>query len=400
MTAMELVEPGSAIWRPARLVRSFWQSQSTAMALLGFTKLIFPGRPSQAVTFVPLLNDLSLTNAADRRRIAIPMRLLSSRRHSARVAKLADALSEDSDILYIQSRDFSSISRSLGLLNGRKVIFTFSDAFFFGSESGCHSENPQICDAAAPAISDDIRKAFNRFDLIVCGSSEQMRQICSLGLATPSKCVVLLDPIDTETYAYQRGIRAPIGNGPLRVAWEGFVDNIPSLNALSSALTKASAARRIELVVLCSRSRRTPYRGTVDNEELAKLLLPGCNVRFVEWTPQNASREMSLAHIGVNPVLPDRFNWSKPANKSAILNWFGLPVIASANPSNQEWIENGRTGFSAATPEEWFDAFVSINDMALKKMSVASENKAKQLMKNYRSNFLASLQRVTDVRIK
>jgi glycosyltransferase involved in cell wall biosynthesis len=86
-------------------------------------------------------------------------------------------------------------------------------------------------------------------------------------------------------------------------------------------------------------------------------------------------------------VLPDRFNWPKPANKSVILNWFGLPVIASANRSNLEWIKYGSNGFTALTDDEWFNALISFDDRSLARMQVASERKAKYFMKNYHREF-------------
>ena len=354
-------------------------------------------QPRAHVIFVPMIDDLLHRNPADRRRIEIPAAMATEVGYRTSIMRFSAALETDSDVVYLQTRDFDALSRNMDQLKrgGRKVIYSFSDALFCSPSSRCHYED-RFHDRAVPAppINDQVRDCFSAFDLIIAGSEEQMAQMIQLGLMRADKCVCLLDPIDEAAYRPNDSARASIAGDRLRIVWEGFIDNVPSLSVAAEGLARVAREIPIELCVLTSAKRRNVFLGTDDNAVLAKTLLPGVPLRFVEWSADASSAEMSRAHIGINPVLDDPFNWAKPANKSVILNYFGLPVVASTNKANKTWIVPGMNGFVAANADEWEWALRAFSDESIAKMSAHARRAARRVQRDYPSTLDTIFKRV------
>lgn len=153
------------------------------------------------------------------------------------------------------------------------------------------------------------------------------------------------DVIAPEFFAFRKEHRE---HRPVTIVWTGYVDNIPYLEEVEGALERLSRRYPIELRVITSTHRRTPYRDTEDN----RAIVAGYDfpARFVEWRLDNAWSELFAGDIGIAPV-PRGI--AKSANKAATYMALGLPVVVSRTEDYQQAVQQGKTGFLCSTSQEW-----------------------------------------------
>ncbi len=126
-----------------------------------------------------------------------------------------------------------------------------------------------------------------------------------------------------------------------KLVWIGQPSTLPSLDLMQKHL--AAAAGRLpglELRVICSRFPS----------------LEGIRVLPYRWSAADETAAVADGDIGVN-WLPDD-QWSRGKCGLKVLQYMaaGLPVVANPVGMNRQMVEHGRTGFLAATPQEWADA--------------------------------------------
>jgi glycosyltransferase involved in cell wall biosynthesis len=99
-------------------------------------------------------------------------------------------------------------------------------------------------------------------------------------------------------------------------------------------------------------------------------------IRRVAWDPVGVYQHMQAADIGIIPVDPVAEqqaastvpNWMvKSENRLTMKMSLGLPVVASPVPAYQPVLEQGKNGFLATSPADWFECLDALRDPVLRR---------------------------------
>lgn len=89
-------------------------------------------------------------------------------------------------------------------------------------------------------------------------------------------------------------------------------------------------------------------------------LLPPEKVRFIRWSVEDEVRVLHSMSIGLMPLADDTWARGKCAFKMLQYMGVGLPVIVSPVGMNGEVLEKGDIGLAASSPDEWYEALLSL----------------------------------------
>jgi ubiquinone/menaquinone biosynthesis C-methylase UbiE len=311
------------------------------------------------VLFVPLV-DRACSNPSDRRRILLPAEFLRNYGAEVAVVNKENVLNVNSNVIYSQDRDYRFWLENIDAVtrNGRRLVFSFSDAIGLGERSWAHSFDA-YCEKATHIDANCVQKDLGMFlekccAYVFAGSDVQKRFICSLAPGIAAKTGVLADPIDVETYNVQlvEGTRYK-KDRRFTLIWEGFCDNVPYLLVCANAIRRLGIRIPLKVIVVCSGKRRSEFLGTTDNAELVQKIL-GAVAEFHTWDVNTISELMAIADVGLAPAFMDcSFAAAKPENKAVIYNYMKLPVVASPTQACRQFVRDGANGFIAATQEDW-----------------------------------------------
>jgi len=359
----------AAFQRPALLNALIqFQSPEVTRLKLGLTRrhlasLKLQPRPPR-VLFVPLV-DPSCTNPSDRRRIELVSEGLRDLGWEAAIMPCEEAAHTWCDALFIQDRDWKFWNRHIDRLKreGKTLVLTISDLAGSDAVSKAHSEAAFLGNAGNVDRSAE-RAAMERFlascDLILAGSGVQAENLIQIARGRKLNIRTEYDPIDIQVYN-NAATPIPRISNQVRIVWEGFYDNVPYLAVVGEALREVSKEIPLRLVVATSAQRRSLFMGTTDNRELASKLVGQDLIEFHEWAPQTISGIIRSCDIGIVPGFSDDpFSMAKPPNKAIIFNHFGLPVVASATPANEEWLNGAQSGFVVNDTEGWVKALKTL----------------------------------------
>ncbi len=160
-------------------------------------------------------------------------------------------------------------------------------------------------------------------------------------------CGVTIIPtcIDMDRHTLKGyGDKAP--DAPVILGWTGIRDNLGYLDAVQEAVRELSGTRRIELLVV---SDGEYHPG-------------GVPTRNVPWTPENEIAVLQEADIGLMPLVDTPRARGKCAFKALQFMGVGTPVVLSPVGMNADVVEQGVSGFCAATTEEWRNALQQLVD--------------------------------------
>ena len=112
----------------------------------------------------------------------------------------------------------------------------------------------------------------------------------------------------------------------------------------------------------------------ISDFELHSEVLPIDNV---PWSQATETAELASATIGIAPMREDPWTRGKCGLKVLQYMASGLPVITSPYGVNRELVEEGETGFHAASKQQWLDAIQTLaGDLALQNaMGAAARQK-------------------------
>jgi glycosyltransferase involved in cell wall biosynthesis len=149
---------------------------------------------------------------------------------------------------------------------------------------------------------------------------------------------VSIVPMAVDTDRYAPATPLPAGT-PLRVGWVGTRTSQPNLEAVVEPLARLSRSHGATLSVVADQPLR----------------FDGVPVEFTPWSWEVEVPRMQRCQIALVPVKPDGWSPWKFYYKLIQCMSMGIPVVASAIGSNLEIVEDGRTGFLASTPDEWYE---------------------------------------------
>jgi glycosyltransferase involved in cell wall biosynthesis len=159
-----------------------------------------------------------------------------------------------------------------------------------------------------------------------------------------SRCVEIVPmAVDTERYVSA----PPLGqDAPLRVGWVGTRTSQTNLEAVVEPLARLHQSHGATLSVVADEP----------------LSFDGVPVEFTPWSWEVEVPSMHRCQIALVPVRPDTWSPWKFYYKLVQCMSMGIPVVASPMGSNLEIVEDGRTGFFADTPDEWYDRMRQLAD--------------------------------------
>ncbi|MDD5698607.1 MAG: glycosyltransferase [Victivallaceae bacterium] len=115
----------------------------------------------------------------------------------------------------------------------------------------------------------------------------------------------------------------------------------------------------------------------IARKALAERRIAGVKMRFEDWAPERETELLLRSHVGIMPLTDDDFSRGKSAFKLIQYAAAGLPAIASPVGENVKIVENCRTGFLAASENEWLEALDKlINDKRLYSAMAAAAREA------------------------
>jgi len=174
-------------------------------------------------------------------------------------------------------------------------------------------------------------------DHVVVPSTELFRFYAERSAA----CTLIPDPIELQVSRDAIGWRR-ISHGasekPLTLVWVGHRTNWEDLQQVQPVLA-AAGGRRYRLV-------------TVSDH-------PGATFR---WRPGSVKRHVLGGDVGIVPTLGGPRKEMKSHNRVTLFMALGLPVVGGDIPAYREVIEHGRTGYLAATAEDWRRALEALAD--------------------------------------
>lgn len=177
-------------------------------------------------------------------------------------------------------------------------------------------------------------------DLVTAGNAYLARQ-ASL-YVEPQRVHLLPTCVDPSLYPLAAHERS---DGHLALAWIGQHSTLPCLNQARPMLAAASRALpRLELRVICNQFPQ----------------LEGVRVVPRQWSAAHEARELASADVGLSWLPNDPWSLGKCGLKVLQYMAAGLPVVANPVGMNLEMVRHGRTGFLAATRQEWVAALARL----------------------------------------
>ncbi len=132
------------------------------------------------------------------------------------------------------------------------------------------------------------------------------------------------------------------------IGWTGLASNFKYLDNIEPVLSRFIEEHdRAELMLISDR----PWK---------HRLLPPEKVKFIRWSVEEEVSVLHSMSVGIMPLADDKWSWGKCAFKMLQYMAVGLPVIVSPVGMNRDVLEKGDIGLGAGSPDEWYEALVSL----------------------------------------
>lgn len=107
------------------------------------------------------------------------------------------------------------------------------------------------------------------------------------------------------------------------------------------------------------------------------LTSPHLSIKNMAWSENDEAMELSKAHVGLAPLTNN--NWTKGKCALKILQYMatGLPVISSPVGVNAYVVENGVSGYLAASIKEWSEHIVKMSNEKDKLAEMGNQGKTR-----------------------
>ena len=138
----------------------------------------------------------------------------------------------------------------------------------------------------------------------------------------------------------QRHKEAYAARGPVRVVWEGMVENLGFMERVNPIVHQVArdSRKQLELIYYSNVPRRAD-RG----------------VQYVPWKLSRWEQRLVGADVAIVIKPPeDPIQRRKPPTKVQNYMAAGLPVVCTPSEADRLVVEDGRTGFFAHSEDEWY----------------------------------------------
>ncbi|MHC4084404.1 MAG: glycosyltransferase family 4 protein [Planctomycetota bacterium] len=291
------------------------------------------------------------------------------RQHISRLAEHGVIVTEHmpfSEKTYCFPGPFKAVNRISSLFRSREAdIVWISRGFVEGYETFERLlKRPRILDV------DDavwLRRPFGRFtmpdvaramDAVIAGNTylaEYFGRYCKEVHVVPTA-------IDLDRFTL-RPESANEQQDRFVIGWTGLASNFKYLETIEPVLSRfLREYDRAELMLISDR----PWE---------HRLLPPEKVRFTPWSVEKEALVLHLMSVGIMPLSDDRWSRGKCAFKMLQYMAVGLPVIVSPVGMNRDVMEKGDVGLAASSPDEWYEALVSLYEDRSHGVKLGSEGR-------------------------
>jgi len=167
---------------------------------------------------------------------------------------------------------------------------------------------------------------------VICASQYVLRYVQSAG----NDGIIIPTIVDTNVF---KPLHRPPRDLPV-IGWVGSHSTAQYLKLIAEAMQRLAHRRAFLLRV-------------VGAERL--IVIEGVHVENVEWTLDGELGFFQGLDIGVYPIIEDDWSRGKTGFKAIQYMSVGVPPVCSPVGEVPEVVEDGVTGFLAATTEEWVD---------------------------------------------
>ncbi len=280
---------------------------------------------------------LVLTNnpqrASFRQRIAVYLDILRAVGVNCEVFQLPSGVVARKK-LFSRARDFDAVllhKKCLNLHDGlwlrrcsRKIIYDFDDAIMY---------SPKRPESNRTSHYRLFVRQVKLVDMAIAGNeylASHARGLCD-------RVEVLPTGLDTNEYKICKPQKE---DGRLRLVWIGSSSTLAYLEGIKPALEQLGA-RFPDLVlrIIC--------------DEFFDI--KNVRVEKRKWTLLTQFSELVTSDIGLAPLVDNRFTRGKCGFKVLQYQSSGLPVVSSPVGVNAQYVEDGLTGFHAASNEQWVE---------------------------------------------
>jgi len=250
----------------------------------------------------------------------------------------------DYDFVVIHRKRFGPLWTWYLRRKAKSVVFDFDDAIMFHDS---HSTTQQ---------SSSRRRQFIRMvraaDLVFCGNEFIRRHAAAYN----SNSVLLPTVIDVERYPQ----KTYADDHKITLGWIGSHSTLPYLRQLSPVFESLGCLRNdLELKIVCDRF----------------FDLQNMPVQKVVWSHETEVAEIQSFDIGLMPLSDDVWSKGKCGLKILQCHAAGVPVVASPVGANTKLVEEGLTGWLAATHDDWVEKIERLADDALGRSRMGREGR-------------------------
>jgi glycosyltransferase involved in cell wall biosynthesis len=231
------------------------------------------------------------------------------------------------------------------VIRGRKkVIFDFDDAIHIGHRDTAATKYPWIYKFKyGPGVNGMLSRCAH----VIAGN----RTLAEHALQFNSQVSIIPTVVDLEQYAYQT---PRIPGDLLTIGWVGSRSTSPYLLEIESGLDRLSKAHPDKI--------RYRFYGHPQR----KLNLP--KFESLPFSLDSEIEDLRAMDIGIMPMPDNDWTRGKCGFKAIQYMALGIPTVTSPVGMATELVQDNVNGFSARTPEEWFEALnLLVTDLRLRR---------------------------------
>jgi len=273
------------------------------------------------------------SRASFRQRIGIHLDLLRKEGIDCRIAKLPSGMlarralfasARNFDGVLLHRKMFTALDSFWMRHYGRRVIFDFDDAIMYSDRK--------------PEQTSKIRMhRFGRSVALSCAVIAGNRYLADHARRYSANVHILPTALDVRAYDMKR---PRPGDQAVRLVWIGSDTTLKYLYEIRPALEEIGERfPHTILRIVCNRF----------------LDLETMPVERRMWSKETEAVDLMTSDIGLAPLPDDPFTRGKCGFKILQYQAAGLPVVASPVGVNEDFVQNGRTGFLARNRSEWIE---------------------------------------------